>query len=135
MTMPSASPEIPAAPTSTSPHSGGESRDDGSLAQLHDSSASLDIDTSILPPLPGTSSLKLPMPDDNKKSGSKRKLEDSDLSPVLEASSDNVSDAEEKSRAGKKLKEERQDDEERISDARGIGSLVSVFHARHCVPC
>ncbi|KAI0255000.1 hypothetical protein BJV78DRAFT_810767 [Lactifluus subvellereus] len=131
---PDTSPEMSAAPVSSStpPHRGSETRDDGSLAQLHvhDNSASLDVDTTTtLPPLAGTSSLKVPLPDDNRSPGSKRKLGDSDFS---EASSDNASDAEERSRAGKKLKQECQDDEDsslipsgHISDDAAIVNLDS----------
>jgi len=125
------SPQMPALPTSTPPHNDGEYRVDGLLAQPRDDPASLDIDTTILPPLVGTNPLKVPMPDHNKNSGSKRKLLDSDFSPASEASSDDASDAEEKSRAGKKSKQEDQDDKTsslipsvHIPDAAVIESLV-----------
>lgn len=148
MTMPCASspdtsPEMSAAPASNStpPHRGSETCDDGLLAQVHDSSASLDVDTTptTLPPWAGTSSLTVPLPDDNKSSGSKRKLEDSDFSLASEvcSASEAMSDVGEKSRAGKKLKQECQDDDENsslipsghISDAAAIVSLVNNVYS------
>jgi hypothetical protein len=80
-----------------------------------------------------------PSSDHNKNSGSKRKLDDSDA--TSDPSSENASDAAGKSRTGKKVKQDSQDDDESsfipseyISEGTATENLVNYSTPTNLLP-